>query len=195
MSLSPLATVADLQAKGVTGDGVKLKSFLDAASAAVRAAAGHPITRGVWTIAVPGSTSEWLTLPIQPVVSVEKVELDGEEITDWKFISSEGSLWRRRSWATCEPVEWMVTFEAGLDPVPADIVDLVCSMVGYAMAQSEDGGYSRRGDLISFRIDDMSEQYATPSASTKAGPMELPEATKADLRARFGGGAAVLRVR
>jgi len=68
-------------------------------------------------------------------------------------------------------------------------------MVGYAMAEAEGGGYARRSDLISFRIDDMSEQYATPNSNTKAGPMELPEATKADLRARFGGGAAVVRMR
>lgn len=192
--MKPLATVDDLQARGISGDDVRLHAFLEAASSSVRHAAHHPISRETATISLPATSSPWLMLPTL-VVSVERVELDGEEITDWKLIRSKGCLWRPAGWVTCTPADWDVTLTAGYEDVPADIVDLVCSMVGYAMAEAEGGGYARRSDLISFRIDDMSEQYAHPNASTKAGPMELPEATKADLRARFGGGAAVVRMR
>src|SRR5690606_39459193 len=45
--------------------------------------------------------------------------------------------------------DWDVTLTAGYEEVPADIVDLVCSMVGYAMAEAEGGGYARRSDLRS----------------------------------------------
>src|SRR5690606_41940010 len=110
--MKPLATVADLQARGISGDDVKLHAFLEAASSSVRHAAHHPISRETATIALPATSSPWLMLPTL-VVSVEKVELNGEEITDWKLIRAKGCLWRPGGWATGAPAESAVTVRAG----------------------------------------------------------------------------------
>ena len=170
-----------------------LSALLDAASSSVRDAAGSPISRGTWTITWPGQPGQWTTVPIQPVVSVQNVKLDGVDVADCKLVG--GRLWRRAGWANgCEPAEITATVTGGLDPVPADIVDLVCSMVGSALVRAEEGYRSRQDDPSAIRIDDYSEQYtATADTSRIAGPLELPPATRDRLAARFGGGAFVVR--
>ncbi|MBX6360102.1 MAG: hypothetical protein IRZ03_08485 [Acidobacterium ailaaui] len=196
MTLSDLATVADLTARGVdTTDSAKVSAFLAAASAAVREAAGVPITRETYTVTLAGSPDAWLPLPGQPVTSVSDVEIDGTAVTDWKLVG--GNLWRCHGWQACHhsPSVVTATITGGLTTVPEDIVDLVCAMVGMALARAEGGDYSSRGDLIQVRIDDYSEGYESSAGSRTAGPMELPELTRRRLRARFGGGVALVRSR
>lgn len=207
MAFAPLATTADLTARGIdTSETGKVDAFLQSASDEVRRAAGVPISRETLTIEIPGVSSQWLHLPVQPVTSVSSVEIDGEAITDHKLVG--GHLWRQQGWMdaassalffgvawTWEPVNVTVALTGGLTEVPTDIVDLVCAMVGHALAEADDGGYASRGDLTSARIDDYSEQYAGTAESKLAGPMELPEATRQRLRARFGGNAGLVRSR
>lgn len=85
-----------------------------------------------------------------------------------------------------------MTVTGGLTEVPADIVDLVCSMVGSALPRVEEGYTSRQDDPTSMRIDDYSETRTVAAEERLAGPMELPERTRRRLAARFGGGAAVV---
>ena len=194
MALTDLATVDDLTARGIDAtDTAKVNAFLAAASAAVRDAAGVPITRDTYTATIAGSLSEWLILPGQPVVSVSDVKIDDTAVTDWKLVG--GNLWRCHGWQECHysPSAVTLTITGGLTAVPADIVDLVCAMVGMALARAEGGEYSSRGDLIQVRIDDYSEGYESSAATRTAGPMELPELTRQRLRARFGGGVTLLR--
>lgn len=194
MALLPLATPADLEARSIdTSAADSVAAFLDAASAAVREAAGAPISRGTVTIDLVGSTEKSLRLPGQPIVSVESVDLDGVEVNDWRLVG--GSLWRSLGWRRREPSVVTVEYTCGLEEVPADIVDLVCAMVGAALSRSAEGGYESRGDLVAERIDDYSTQYASDVATRSAGPMELPPLTERRLRNRFGGGAAVLSTR
>lgn len=171
-----------------------LSTLLGAASSSVRDAAGSPISRGTWTIAIPGRPDQWLTVPIQPVVSVTDVKLDGVELADGEWRLVGGRLWRARGWRNgCEPAEITATVTGGLDPVPADIVDLVCSMVGSALVRVGEGYRSRQDDPSAIRIDDYSEQYTVTAGDRLAGAMELPAATRDRLAARFGGGAVVVR--
>lgn len=207
MALTPLATTADLTARGIeTSETGKVDAFLQSASDEIRHAAGVPITQETVTIEIPGVCDQWLHLPGQPVTSVSSVEIDGEAVTDYKLVG--GHLWRRKGWQDAstdsaffgvvwawEPVNVTVALTGGLTEVPTDIVDLVCAMVGHALAESDDGGYASRGDLTSARIDDYSEQYAGTATTKLAGPMELPEATRQRLRARFGGNAGLVRSR
>lgn len=193
--MDPLATIADLTARDITGTTSTLDALLAAASAEVRSAAGVPISRETVTVSWPGTPRQWLTMPCQPIVSAADVLLDGDEITDWRKVG--GRLWRRSGWAVRgEPVEVTATITGGLDPVPEDIVDLVCSMVGAGLARlSEGDGYASRDDKASVRIDDFAESYITASGDRLAGVMELPRATRRRLAARFGGGAYVVEAR
>lgn len=192
--MQDLATVADLTARGVDTSGTVWLDFLAAAQSEVRDAAGVPITRETFTAMLPGRCEQWLRLPGQPVVSVSTVLLDSTAVTDWKLVG--GDLWRCDGWLARidQPSVVTVTVTGGLLVVPPDIVDLVCSLVGLAVSNAAGGTYASRGDLTQMRIDDYSEGYASSSART-AGPLELPKATRDRLRARFGGGADVLRSR
>lgn len=198
MALDPLATTADLTARGIDwespAEDVRVDTFLQSASDEVRNAAGVPISRETFTIEIPGGCDQWLHLPGQPVVSVSLVEIDDDAVTDYKLVG--GHLWRRIGWqATWEPVTVTVALTGGLTEIPTDIVDLVCAMVGRALGLADEGGYADRGDVTSERIDDYSVQFAGTAQSRLAGPMELPDATRQRLRARFGGGAALVTSR
>ncbi|MFM9815823.1 hypothetical protein ACKI16_46040, partial [Streptomyces scabiei] len=93
MALDPLATVADLEARGLTVDPSEttvVETFLAEASAAVREAAGVPISQTVSTVALEGpDNSQWLTLPGPPILSVSAVEIDGVAVTDWRLRSHQ----------------------------------------------------------------------------------------------------------
>lgn len=186
MALDPLATTADLIARGIeVTDVTAANTFLQSASDEVRNAAGVPISRETFTIEIPGGCDQWLHLPGQPVVSVSLVEIDGDAVTDFKLVG--GHLWRRLGWQTWEPVTVTVALTGGLSEIPSDIVDLVCAMTGHALDEADEGGYASRGDESSERIDDYSVQFTGTEKTRLAGPMELPEATRQRLRARFGG--------
>jgi hypothetical protein len=194
VALPDLATAADLTARGIdiNPSGVDVNALLAAASAEVRSAAGVPISRTTWTMTIPGVCGEWLRLPGQPVVSVAAVAIDGNTVTDWKLVG--GHLWRECGWQrTHTPVNVTATVTGGLVEVPKDIVDLTCSLVGTGIAAAEDGYESKAGKAYES-IDDYRVGYEQGPGQT-AGIMELPEATRVRLRARFGGGAGLVTSR
>lgn len=195
MALAPLASTADLEARGIdTTNATRVTALLNAASAAVRAAAGSPITATTATISLPTPEGRRLVLPA-PVRSVSSVEIDGQPITDYR--KSGNSLWRDGWGAPCElPGEVVVTLTFGLAEAPADVVDLVCNLVGAGLAHA-DAGYESRSGVVntSERIDDYdrSVSYAQGGDAT-ATPMEIPEGTRRSLRRRFGTGGVVMVV-
>lgn len=197
MALQDLATVADLEDRNVTiPTGVQPSVFLAAAQDAVREAAGVPITLETFTVTIPGGPDQWLPLPGQPVTVVTAVLLDATSVTDWKLVG--GQLWRRDGWElVCgEPSNVTATITGGLVDIPKDLVDLVCAVAGLGMNRAAGGDYSSAGDLVSVSIDDYTEQHGNYQGKDRlAGPLELPPATRERLRARFGGGAALLRSR
>jgi len=199
MALDPLATVADIEARGVTvdpGDVGTLTTFLGVASAAVREAAGCPIAPPVEsTVVLEGSHSTWLTLPGLPVVSVQSVTEDGAPVTDFRLAS--GRLWRRCGWSyDYGPSLLTVTYTHGLAEPPADIVDMVCRLAlsGLIAAKSADDGSDLAASRVwQERIGDYFVMYRQDTAGVSE--IELPQALAERLRARFGGGAALLMSR
>lgn len=194
MALAALATPADLADRGIdiNPPGVNVSALLAAASDEVRAAAGVPISRGTWTLTIPGVRREWLRLPGQPIVSVATVKIGDDEVTDWVLVG--GDLWRVCGWQpTHVPVNVTATVTGGLTTIPADIVDLVCSLAGAGIAAAADGYASTAGKAYES-IDDYRVGYVQGSART-AGVMELPQATRTRLRTRFGGGAGLVSSR
>jgi hypothetical protein len=198
VALDPLATLANLAARGLTvaagTETTVAATYLDVASTAVREAAGVPISRTTSTVVLEGPVTQWLTLPGPPIVSVASVEIDGEAVTDWRLRSHR--LWRACGWSPgCEPSEAEVTQTHGLDPVPSDIVDLVCRITGTALADyraDPEGAGLAAGDIRSERIGDYSVTYGDSGLITA---MELPDYLRERLAARFGGGATIVRSR
>lgn len=197
MALAPLATVADLEARGLTVDASEeavVNVYLGVASAAVREAAGTAITRTTSTVSLEGPAGQWLTLPGPPIVSVASVAIDGRTVTDWRLRSER--LWRAAGWSGCEPSEVDVTQTHGLADVPEDIVDLVCRMVAAALKayRSEDGGEGLAADkeITSERLGDWAVTYGSDGRVTE---MELTQFWRDRLAARFGNSVTALRSR
>ncbi|AZM54161.1 hypothetical protein DMA15_17605 [Streptomyces sp. WAC 01529] len=197
MALPPLATVADCTARGLTVEGPEvalLTTYLDTASAAIREAAGAPISQTTSTLDIEGELGQWLSLPGPPVTAVAAVFLEDQAVTDWRLRS--GRLWRAGGWARGDgPAEVTVTYTHGLPSVPADIVDLVCRIAATTLLayRSADGGEGLAArDVRSERIGDYSVQFGDGGRITE---MELPEYLREQLAARFGGGISLLRSR
>ncbi|WP_306186967.1 hypothetical protein [Streptomyces sp. MK5] len=198
MALQPLATVADLTARGLTVDAAETAIadvYLDVASTVVRDAAGCPISQTTSTVTLEGEASQWLALPGLPVTDVASVVLDGATVTDWRLRSSR--LWRACGWSDrCEPSEVEVTYTHGLPTVPADIVDLVCRLAAATLVAYRAGGATGENlgsrPVIQERIGDYSATY---SYSPLMSEQELPDYERTRLRARFGGGIAVVKSR
>lgn len=197
--LDPLATTADLTARGVTVDSSEtamVAVFLDEASAAVREAAGVPISDTTSTVVVAGTCDRWLRLPGQPVRDVTAASIDGDAVTDWK-LTADGMLWRRCGWQpTDEPASVMVTQEHGLLEVPVDIVGMVCSMVAMAlrMVRSSTDGTGAAPvpqDVTSIGIDDYRVAFRQ-DGDRNITVFTIPERVQRRLKARFGGGASML---
>lgn len=189
--MDALATVTDLSARGIdTTNTTRVAALLASASQTIRDAAGVPISKTTSTISLAGSTEQWLRLPASPVHSVGVITLDDATVTD--ALLREGSLWRARGWQDgLTPSLITLTLTHGYDPVPADIIDLCCSLVAAGLAAAEDGYDPLRG-LTSLSIDDYREGY-TQGENEVLTPMELPTRTRDWLRQRFGGGTHVVR--
>lgn len=199
MALAALATIADLTARGLTVEAGQettvATTYLDVASTAVRDGAEVPISQATSTVTLEGPESQWLTLPGPPIVSVASVEIDGEAATDWRLRNHR--LWRQCGWRSdCGPSEVEVVQTHGLDPVPSDIVDLVCRITAAALADYRADPDGTAGldaaDIRSERIGDYAVTYGSHGLITT---MELPDYLRERLAARFGGGAALLRSR
>lgn len=197
MALDPLATVADLEARGLAVDleeTAVVNVYLGVASAAVREAAGTAISRTTSTITLDGVPGQRLTLPGPPIVSVDQVSVDGRELTGWKV--TNGRLWNAGGWSGREPSEVEVTYTHGLLSVPDDIVDLVCRMVAAALMayRSEDGGAGLAADkeVTSERLGDWSVTYGADGRVTE---MELTQVWRDRLAARFGNSVTTLMSR
>lgn len=192
MALPTLATVADLEARGVTIDPSEVDTvnvYLDVASTLVRDAAGSPISQTTSTVVLEGEPGPRLRLPGPPVQSVSAVLVDGQAATGWKLVS--GALFGAAGWRPGpDPSEVTVTYVHGLPTVPSDIVDLVCRLVGQALVSYRSGETLSRA-VSQERIGDYSVTYA----DTETGTMSLTSFQRDRLAARFGGGVGTARLR
>lgn len=187
--MDPLATVFDLQARQIEiAGGADVGQLLDAASSAIRDAAGSAISRSQTTVRLLGTREQWLAVPLQPAHAVTDVTVGGASV---EFLFTGDRLWRADGWqSTAAPQMVEMTIDAGYDPVPADVVDLCCSLVAAQLAATDDG-YDPKRNLASLRIDDYSEGYFKGEDEI-VNPLELPTRTREWLRGRFGGSAHVI---
>jgi hypothetical protein len=187
VALTPLATAADLTDRNILIENPDTQNaLLASASSAIRDAAGAPISQVTTTVELEGTCESWLSFPL-PIVAVSSITLNETTVEGWKLRS--GRLWCGRGWNAGYGNDFSITGTFGLAEVPADIVDLTCSLVAAGKAAIADGYDPQRG-LISLSIDDYREGYAKGDDEI-VNPMELPERTRRWLRARFGGGTYV----
>jgi hypothetical protein len=186
MALDPLATIADLEARGVTvaeSETTVVNTYLDVASAVIRQAAGSPISEVTSTVTLEGR-GDRLALPGKPVTAVSAVAVDDLAVTDYKLLSDALTRpcgFHRGSLVT-------VTYQHGLPVVPVDIIDLACRLAGQALAAFRSGDPMQRA-LTSERIGD----YAVTYADTETGTMTLSDRQRKSLSARFGNAGTVVR--
>lgn len=191
MALPDLAVVADLSARKIdTTDASLVSTLLAVASATIRRAAGSPIKQTTSTVSLWVTDGDpYLNLPGQPVTAVASVSMDGDAVTNHKLV--HGRLWRSSGWGySLEPTEIVVTLTHGLPEVPADVVDLACSLVGAGLAASEEG-YETHGGKVAEMVGDYQVTYAR-GAEAVATAMALPASTRHWLKSRFGGGVGMV---
>lgn len=184
--MTALATLDDLKSNGIeVTDEQTATSLLDSVSDAVRSAAGCPITLGEWTVDIPGEQSRNSTCHARPSEAFPGCSSTARPSTTGD--SSDHSLYREEPWSPFGriPSVVTVTFTGGWNPIPADVVRLVCSYVAAGLHQLEDGGPGAHVGVSYERVDDAQVGY-TQGDSTQIDVTELPEATKRRLRNRFG---------
>jgi hypothetical protein len=141
MSLDPLATVADLEARlgrTLTGtDADRAMALLTDASATVRNRTGQTFVAETTTarLRVRGTL---LRLPQRPVTAVNTITAAGGDTV--------GFTWHAGDTLTLAAVPaagWVdVNYDHGYDDVPDDIVGVVCNIAGRAFGTpSDEGGY------------------------------------------------------
>ncbi|MGW3821721.1 hypothetical protein ACWEAF_05280 [Streptomyces sp. NPDC005071] len=173
MALPPLATLADLTARGTPVDDANHAGiYLDVASSLIRTAAGHAISQTTATVALEGTCTTRLRLPGAPVTAVHSVVMDEVPVTDYRL--SVGYLVHPAGWFG-DSVE--VTYTYGLPAVPADIIDMVCRLTAQALADDPAARAIR-----SERIGDYSVTYS----DAETGTMSLSDSQRNRIAARFG---------
>ncbi|GAA0955003.1 hypothetical protein [Nonomuraea longicatena] len=131
-----LAELADIEARlGRTllpNETIAVASLIEDVSALVTAYCRRDFRAHVnGVVTLEGWAERELKLPGAPVTQVYRVEMDRQEVTEWKLVGS--SLWRRYGWQKVIgdplPSEIKVTYTHGSSAVPGDVKAVVCNEV------------------------------------------------------------------
>lgn len=200
MAFAPLASSADLTARNITvPTGMDSATLLASASASVREAAGCPITVAASTVALVTDDRCELDLPGGPVSAVASVTVEGALMplsvltngcysAGWRLVGNQ-LLFTRQRFTT--PAVVTVVYTHGYPIIPADIVDLTCSLV--AMAAGQNGDYGAAARLAGAKLGDWAETYVHPAGTESPSPVAIPDSVRQRLRGRFGTGTALVR--
>lgn len=157
---------------------VQVEFLLDAVSADVRSYCGWSISADnnvTWTVDGDGSTV--LAVPTLYLRAVDSVVSDGTTVVvaddlEW---SEAGYLLNRNRWP-CKLRSVVVVGDHGHDPVPAELVTVVCSMVSRLRPTAGSGAAS------SVRIGDYSETRPNTNVLTGAVGPDMLGASPTELR-------------
>jgi hypothetical protein len=162
----PLASPADAARFGYALPEGREMEMLARASARIRREAGQQITRTTSTVRLT-SWRGHVTLPSPPVTAVSEVQQVAyggttSTITGWQWDGYD------RVNRVCGDV--IVTYTHGWDPLPDELLELVCS-VASRLGATPDGGGMEAG-IRSESIDDYSVTYAAESLQMASGLLE-----------------------
>lgn len=195
--LAALADTDDLTARNITvPDGVDASTILDSASAAIREAAGCSISYGPSTITLVVDDPCDFDLPAGPVASVASVVVDSVAVVGWRKVGDTLHMPRTRWWGDDGlPVEVTVTYTHGYPVIPADIVDLACSLAAMAFAVAAAGGYASDSQTGYIELGDFKKGFVHPEGTESPSPVAIPDMVRDALRARFGTSVGLLKMR
>ncbi len=137
---------------GVDATDPRVWDALRSASARFRAAVRHPVSRIERdTVTLDGTGAGSLLLPAAPVTALERVTVDGDDITEAVQCSADGMLrWPGGFPDTLGAVQ--VVYTHGYEPVPDEIADVVLSVAETAYAGAGDvASMTVGGEQITFR--------------------------------------------
>ena len=197
MALPPLATTADLLARGVTIDEPLGTTMLNVASSLVREACGSPVLQTTSTIALwaDGPQDAW-DLPGQPVTAVTAVAVNGVDLLTGGWRVRDGRLHLTRE--LYYPAYGLdhaltVTLTHGFPTVPDYIKQLVCDLAILGAKTAAEGAQDPR--VVIEQIDDYKVTFVdNAKGALVSSAMELPPATRRALRTRFGGGVDLVSI-
>lgn len=186
--MEPLATDIDvierLRGRTLTaGETESLDALLVDASATVRrGAGGQIISRATSTMRLPVKSGR-VRLPQRPVVSVTAVtDIAGNPLVhswdglDMVTVQSNVDSWSAEPWRNgIRAVD--VTFVHGYDPVPDEVIGVVCSVVLRALGRPVDGGATQSETIAGYSY--------TVGVIGAAGPMGLLPAER-EILAPYG---------
>lgn len=192
----PLAEIPDLierLGRDLTDtENVRAAALLRDASAAVRAAAwGQTISRETSTGALIYVRDGLALLPQGPVVSVDEVKNDDGD--DLSYVWRSGSKvwvatgllnsWELEPWRVGIPLQpIVVTYTHGYDPVPLDVVAVVCQVAARALGSTPDSSAIAQESLGGYSYmtgaGGVSQQAALASAGFGLLPAEVAVAMR-----------------
>ncbi|WP_431980011.1 mobile element protein [Streptomyces qinglanensis] len=111
---------------GVAEDDPQMLAALRAASARFRGQVRHPVTRVTGDVEqADGDGTAALHLRAAPVVAVTLVEVDGQEVTDYRVLRRAGVLKRTDGLVWPADAEIDVTYDHGYAATPPEIAEVV----------------------------------------------------------------------
>lgn len=137
---------------GVDATDPRVWDALRSASARFRAAVRHPVSRVEGdTVVLDGTGAVSLLLPAAPVIAVERVTVDGAEVTEAVQCSRDGMLRYDAGFPDGLGVIEVV-YTHGYEPVPDEIADVVLSAAETAYAGAGDvASMTVGGEQVTFR--------------------------------------------
>jgi hypothetical protein len=173
------ATVQDVSDRlGRTFDATEqtqVQSYLDAATAIIRAQTGQtieevdPATLNVW-----GRPGERLPLPQRPVTAVTSVTLDGTLVDPSEYLLRKSELVRAVGWGT-ELQTLVIVYKHGFNPIPELIKNTSIDVATRGFTLAAAGGGAIRSERIgSYSVTYRSDRRQDVSgASVWLGESEL----------------------
>ena len=140
--------------------------MLARASARLRRAAGQQITRTTSTVRLTSWRGHVVlpSPPVSAVTAVLQVKWDGTTT------AATGWLWDGYDRVNRVCGDVIVTYTHGLDPMPDELLDLVCSVASRLGATPSGGGME--AGIRSESIDDYSVTYAAEGLTMASGLLE-----------------------
>ena len=197
MALPPLATTADLLARGVTIDEPLCSTMLDVASSLVREACSSPVLETESTIALwADGPADLFDLPGQPITEISAVAVNAVDLPADGWRLRDGRLMLARQLGNpAYGTDWSltVTLTHGFPEVPAYLVQLVCDLAILGAKTATEGAVDPR--VVIEQIDDYKVTFVdNAKGALVSSAMELPPMTRQALRTRFGGGVDLVAI-
>lgn len=203
-----LVTAAELSSwVGVTIPSGQADLFIAAATALVQAEVGQTLTQVLNdTITLDGTSSEWLALPQRPVTAVHSVTMQDANLAPVTLDTSQYSvrgnrLWRPWGWqfsAVFLPPVRMLGYQYMTYPPPSQVTvvldhglpagDPGLELARMAVFTLGASVFANPSGSRSVTVDDYTETFADAYAG-----MQLPPATRAALRRRYGHSAGSVK--